>query len=52
MTIRTLCLNCKSVYERAGYKVYKIKNQEIKSECEICRKAGYDYYIKKKNKRE
>ena len=47
MKTRTLCLNCKSAYEDAGYRVYQIKNQYIKGKCEICSKAGYDYSIKK-----
>ena len=51
MEIRTLCLRCKSAYEGAGYKVYKISNQTIKGECDLCSRAGYDYYIKEEIQR-
>ena len=45
MDIRTLCYRCKSDYETAGYKLIRINN--IKSECDICCKNGFDYIVSK-----
>ncbi len=52
MEVRTLCYRCKSTYESVGYTVYKIKDQKYKSECELCKRAGFDYRIEKKIKTE
>ena len=44
---RTLCYRCKTAYEEAGYRVYRVKEQTFKGECDICSRAGYEYYIKR-----
>ena len=43
---RILCYKCKSDYESAGYKLHKVVTNLIKDKCEICGKAGYEYYIR------
>ena len=50
MEVRTLCYRCKTAYEIAGYKVIKIKYQKVKSECELCKRTGFDYRIEIKKK--
>lgn len=50
MEERTLCYRCKTAYESVGYTVRRIKEQKIKSECELCKRTGFDYYVEKKHK--
>lgn len=49
MEIRTLCLRCKSAYEGAGYKVYKISNQTIKANVIYAQERAMTTISKKKN---
>lgn len=51
MEVRTLCYDCKSSYESAGYYVRFINNQIVKGRCDICSKAGFEYKIEKAGNR-
>jgi hypothetical protein len=44
---RTLCECCVGIYYDAGYTAIKKRNQKIIHSCEICRKSGWEYVIKK-----
>ena len=48
MEIRTLCYSCKSVYEVVGYVCKRDKSNQYKSDCELCHRTGYDYYVRKR----
>lgn len=41
----TLCGRCKDDYRTAGFKVVPDYTNSIKSPCEICGRAGTDYFL-------
>lgn len=43
--VRTLCSQCKQIYETAGFEPTINGWQDIKEPCDICGKPGYEYVI-------
>ena len=43
--IRVLCFKCADHYRQAGFTLIRVKNQQVKQECDICHRFGWEYVI-------
>ena len=46
--IRILCYACQQNYIMAGYIVKRAPNQDVKDNCEICSRFGYECMVEDK----
>ena len=46
---RTLCGTCRADYENSGYMFSKIREQQCKDNCDLCRiRKGWEYEVERR----